>query len=84
MRGAIYLAAILLLALGYEDARAADTANPNTFVVREGVYPKRHTYRVYYPKCRVREVCSLYGAYGPDGGPQFWGAYTGWGYYSTR
>ena len=28
--------------------------------------------------CQIVGACSMFGAYGPDGGPQFWGAYTGW------
>jgi hypothetical protein len=41
------------------------------------VYPKHVRQRHW--GCPDRYSCmALYGAYGPYGGPGYWGAYTGW------
>lgn len=96
MRSAAYLLAMFAtaaVALLPGAAGAADAQVPVQSVVREcsdlgcrhreRVYPRQEYYVVRYPKCRVRTACSLYGAYGPDGGAPYWGAYTGWGAYQV-
>ena len=84
--------AICALALPARPAAAADAPVPGPLVREcadpscrrhERVYTRREYVRVYYPKCRIRDACSLYGAYGPYGGAPYWGAYTGWGYYPS-
>lgn len=85
--------AIPALALPTGPVAAADAPVPAQSVVREcadpgcrhheRVYTGREYIRVRYPKCRIRDACSLYGAYGPHGGAPYWGAYTGWGYYQA-
>lgn len=96
MRRAIYftlMLAILALAHGADGARAADARVPDPSIRQmctdqtcrhhEHIYADREYFRVRYPKCRRRDACSLYGAYGPYGGAPFWGAYTGWGVYQV-
>jgi hypothetical protein len=46
-------------------------------------YPCRRTYVRTRGNCEIIGACSQFGAYGPDGGPRFWGAYTGWGPYTA-
>ena len=96
MRSAVCLLAMLALpalVLPLEPVAAADAPVPSQSIVREctepgclhgkRVYTRREYIRVRYPKCRIFAACSLYGAYGPDGGAPYWGAYTGWGYYQA-
>lgn len=91
MRSAICLLTVLAipaLAFSAGPVAAADAPVPARPVVRDcSEYGCRHQERVYvrvrYPKCRIRDACSLYGAYGPYGGTPYWGAYTGWGHYQV-
>lgn len=96
MRSAIYLLTMLAvpaLLFPAGPIAAADAPVPVQSVVREctdpgcrpheRIYTRREYIRVRYPKCRIRDACSLYGAYGPYGGAPYWGAYTGWGNYQV-
>ncbi|UFZ01805.1 hypothetical protein LQG66_21070 [Bradyrhizobium ontarionense] len=69
--------------LGITAAGAADAAIPRRearhvkATTEYDVYPRRIRHRHW--GCSDRYSCmALYGAYGPYGGPGYWGAYTGW------
>jgi hypothetical protein len=66
-------------AIAADAAIPRSEARPLKTVTEVDVYPRRTRHR--YEGCPDRYSCfSLYGAYGPYGGPAYWGAYTA-GYY---
>ena len=84
------MAKLVLLIVAGCFALSNDSANQALAADFSVVHPiKRHRYsvhsgyrRVYVRRigdCQIVGACSLFGAYGPDGGPRFWGAYTGGG-----
>src|SRR4051794_24395807 len=92
----IVVAAAVALFVKLESSTAAELGRgpPGPPPPVADIYPGCKYVRVCGPvDCVWRRICSrrcpgryscapLYGAYGPDGGTAFWGAYTGtgWGY----